>query len=142
MSTKKSPTENLPLSALIARARIKKRLTQGALAKRLGLKQNTVSAWEKNRSVPRDPNLWPKLQGALGIPARVIEDLVLSARFGEEPVLGSVHETAPRYRADPCLQDVLARLGVVEGKIKLLGGEVRDLQTKVAFPAPRRGDRG
>lgn len=59
-------TERPPWARSIRARRLAARLSQGALAQRIGLSQATVADWETGRSQPRDAETILRLADALG----------------------------------------------------------------------------
>lgn len=72
-----------------------RKLTQGGLAKAVGVDRNTVSRWENGGMLPSDPEMLAALAGAL----RVDVDWLISGDE-DEATPGELHEgTSLKYRA-------------------------------------------
>lgn len=98
------PTEPRTIGEHIRRCRLDRGLTQRTLGQKLGVRSESVAAWESARSRPQDRH-WPTLLSLLG------EDLLPD---GETPV---ARLEASRRRLGLSRKAFAARVGLDEGSI-------------------------
>ena len=99
-----------------------RRLTQGDLARAVGVERNTVSRWENGSMLPRDPAVIASLAGVLEVTA----DWLITGDTASGPadtVAGKIHEGPAGQYSDPATADLPATVrSVAVGYLNRLRG--------------------